>query len=273
MSDVLKRICADKLKHVASRKASHPLSRLEAQAAEAPPVRGFARRLADALAVGSHGLICEIKKASPTRGLIRADFDPVAIAQAYARGGASCISVLTDAPYFQGDDAHLTAARAAVALPVLRKDFVLDPYQVTEARAMGADCILLIMAALDDGHAALLAAAAHEHGMDVLVEVHDADEMRRALMLEADLVGINNRNLRTLTVDLGTTEVLASMAPPDRLLVSESGLASRGDLDRMAAAGARCFLVGESLMREKDIAGAVQALVATPAPAGVEATA
>jgi len=266
MSDVLARICDDKRRHIAACKAARPPSAVEAAARAAARPRGFAARLKAAVARGDYALIAEIKKASPSKGLIRADFDPPALARAYAEGGAHCLSVLTDAPYFQGTDADLVAARAAVDLPALRKDFMLDPYQVAEARALGADCILLIVAALEDAQARELAAAAHGWGMDVLAEVHDAAELDRALALDVDLVGVNNRNLKTLTVDLATTEALAPRVPADRVVVSESGLNSKADLDRMARAGARCFLVGESLMRQADVAQAVRALLGTAAP-------
>ncbi len=264
MSGVLARICADKRKLVAARKRRVPLGELEARARAAPARRGFHARLAARAAAGALGLICEIKKASPSKGLIRKNFNPENLARSYQDGGATCLSVLTDEPYFQGRDSDLSAARAAVSLPVLRKDFTLDPYQVAEARALGADCILLIMAVLGDGQARELVDAAQQWALDVLAEVHDAAELDRALALDARLIGINNRDLKTLAVDLGTAEALAPLVPPDRVPVCESGLADRADFERMAAAGARCFLVGESLLRRADVAQAVRDLLGAP---------
>jgi indole-3-glycerol phosphate synthase len=265
MSDVLARICAEKREEVARRKRRVGLAELERQAARHTP-RGFVRALEDRVRAGGFGLIAEIKKASPSGGVIRADFDPATLARAYEAGGAACLSVLTDGPFFQGEEAHLEQARAAVALPVLRKDFILDPYQVVEAAAIGADCVLLIMAALEDGPARELSAAARDHGLDLLVEVHDAAELDRALTLDARLIGINNRDLRTLRTDLATTEVLAPRLPPDRLLVAESGIHGHDDLLRLARVGARCFLVGESLMREQDVRRATLALLGGETP-------
>jgi indole-3-glycerol phosphate synthase len=261
MSDVLAEICAEKRAHVARQKAAYPEAALRARLDRAPPLRAFARALEDRIAEGRYGLIAEIKKASPSRGLIRADFDPPRLAQAYEAGGATCLSVLTDAPYFQGSDEHLRSAHAACHLPVLRKDFILDPYQVVESRVLGADCILLIIAALDDDTARDLAATAAELGLDILVEVHDRAELDRALRLDARLIGINNRDLKTLKVDLHTAESLAPLVPPGRIIVGESGLNEPADLDRLAAAGARCFLVGESLMRAPDVAAATRRLL------------
>jgi indole-3-glycerol phosphate synthase len=260
VSDTLARICASKRAAVARRKAELPLSELEARLPVAPP-RGFRRALEAKLERDGLALIAEIKKASPSRGLIRADFDPPTLARAYAAGGAACLSVLTEETWFQGADQHLSAARAAVDLPCLRKDFILEPYQVLEARAIGADCVLLILAALDDGLARELAATARALGLDLLLEVHDTAELERALRLDAALIGINNRDLKSLTVDLRTTEQLAPLVPGDRLLVAESGLSRHADLERMAAVGARCFLVGEALMREADVAAATRALL------------
>jgi indole-3-glycerol phosphate synthase len=264
MSDVLARICDDKRAHVARQKAARPLAAVEAEARKQSPTRGFARRLEAAAAESGYGLICEIKKASPSKGLIRADFDPPELARAYRQGGATCLSVLTDTPYFQGEDAHLVTARTAVDLPAIRKDFMVDTYQVAEARALGADCILVIMAAVDDALAADLVAAATHWGMDALIEIHDGAELDRALRLPAQLIGINNRNLKTLKVDLATTVELGPRVPADRLLVGESGIGSRADIDRLTQAGARAFLIGESLMRQADVAAATRALLPTP---------
>jgi indole-3-glycerol phosphate synthase len=261
MSDVLDAICAEKRAEVARARAAVPEAALLAGLGEAPPVRPFAATLERHQREGRYGLIAEIKKASPSAGLIRADFDPAALAGAYAAGGASCLSVLTDTPFFQGSDADLIAARAAVALPVLRKDFILDPYQIIESRRIGADCVLLILAALSDASARELAAAAGEFGLEILVEVHDAAELDRALRLGVRLIGINNRDLKTLAVDLGTAERLAPEVPPDRIVVAESGIRGPEDLARLAAAGIRAFLVGETLMRQKDVAAATRRLI------------
>ena len=269
MSDVLAKICADKAEHIAARKHQSPASEVMASATQrnrTDPPRGFAKRLEQATGAGRFGLIAEIKRASPSKGVIRADFDPPALARAYRDGGATCISVVTDRPYFQGEDAFLREVRNTVDLPLLRKDFMLDPYQVFESRSLGADCILLIMAAIEDHRAAELAAIAADLGMDCLVEVHDAAELDRALKLDAKLIGINNRNLKTLAVDLAVTEALAPRVPRDRLLVAESGLGSTADLERLHRVGASVFLVGESLMREADVAAATRTLLGARAP-------
>lgn len=260
MAGILARICADRRADVSARMRECPFVAVAAEAQAAPPPRPFAATLR-AAAAGGYGLIAELKKASPSGGRIRPDFDPPALARAYAAGGAACLSVLTEPHYFEGEDADLTAARAAVALPVLRKDFMLDPYQVAEARALGADCILVILAAVEDSVARELMATAADFAMDVLTEVHDADELERAIALGAPLIGINNRNLKTLAVDLGTTEALAPLVPVDRLVVSESGFRTHDDLARIAAIGVRCFLIGEALMREVDVEAATRWLL------------
>jgi indole-3-glycerol phosphate synthase len=262
--NVLTEICDRKREHVAARKRAMPLPTLLKRIDNEPPPRGFADALARRVGDEGYGLIAEIKKASPSKGLIRADFDPPALARAYLAGGATCLSVLTDEPYFQGSDDYLVAARDAVKLPVLRKDFIVDRYQVVESRALGADCILLIMACLDDDEARDFADEAKALGMDILVEVHDRAELDRALKLDARLIGINNRNLKTLQVDLKTAETLAPLIPHGRIAVGESGLNTPDDLDRLAAVNARCFLVGESLMREPDVAAATRKLLRLP---------
>jgi indole-3-glycerol phosphate synthase len=269
--DVLARICADKHVHIAERKSAVSFSELDRQARLAGPVRRFAAALKQAITLEGYGLIAEIKRASPSKGVIRADFDPPILARAYQTGGAACLSVLTDKPYFHGDDPFVHAARDACGLPVLRKDFMLDPYQIAESRALGADCVLLIMAALGDAQAAELAAAAHDYGMSVLVEVHNRRELDRAGTLPSEMIGINNRNLKTMTVDLQTSINLAPHIPEGRLAIAESGIIDAHDLARLAAVGIRGFLVGESLMRHADVAAATRALLARPAsPVGPE---
>ena len=265
MADVLARIIAGKRDEVAALKQTTSMADLDRAAQAASPVRGFASALAAASASG-YGLIAELKKASPSKGLIRADFAPADLAASYEAGGATCLSVLTDGPWFQGAPEYLVAARNAVSLPVLRKDFMIDPAQIAEARALGADCILLIMA-LDDTLAAELEACAHDYGMDVLIEVHDAAELERACRLKSPLMGINNRNLRTMEISLDVGAAILPHLPDDRIAVAESGLFAPSDLARMAQSGARCFLIGESLMRADDVATATRAILANPVAA------
>jgi indole-3-glycerol phosphate synthase len=268
MPDVLARISIDVRADVAARKAARGIDALRSEiATRHDPPRGFGYALKQAAAAGDYALIAEIKKASPSGGLIRPEFDPPALARAYQAGGAACLSVLTERAHFQGDPAHLKAARAAVDLPVLRKDFMLDPWQVYESRAMGADCILLIMAALTDAQAREMEQVAMSLDLDVLVEVHDREELDRALLLETSLIGINNRNLKTMVTDLAVTEELGPLVPPDRFLIAESGIRTTGDLRRLASVGATCYLVGESLMRQDDVTAAVRTLLSDqPAP-------
>lgn len=246
---VLEKIVARKFEEVAQRRAQVSLAELEAQAAKADPVRGFARALRERAVRGEAAVIAEIKKASPSKGVIRADFNPAQIAQSYEQGGAACLSVLTDIDFFQGADAYLQQARAACSLPVIRKDFMVDPYQIVEARALGADCVLLIVSCLEDGLMAELADTAKQQGLDVLVEVHDGDELERALKLDTPLVGINNRNLHTFEVSLDTTLALKSRVPLDRLLITESGILSAADVRLMQDNQVHAFLVGEAFMR------------------------
>lgn len=258
MSNVLTTICDRKREHIALRRAECPEERLRAALPFCPPTRGFRRALQER----PIGLIAEIKKASPSRGVIRPDFSPPDLAVAYETGGASCLSVLTDTPYFQGEDSYLASARNATSLPVLRKDFMLDPYQIVESRVLGADCILLIMAALSDEQACELERAALALKMDVLVEVHDESELERALThLSSPLLGINNRNLKTLEVDLSTTERLARLTPDTRTIVCESGIHNHNDIRRMMRSGIHCFLVGESLMSKPNVAQATRTLL------------
>ena len=260
MSDILNRILARKAEEIEQRSRIRPLDELRTRAMQQAPARGFVRAIQRELDAGNAAVIAEVKKASPSKGLIRKDFNPAAIARSYEAGGAACLSVLTDVDFFQGSNAYLTEARAACALPVIRKDFIIDPYQVYEARMIGADAILLIVAALEDGPMIEMANLAHELGMDVLVEVHDIDELERALQTDCQLIGVNNRNLRTFEVSLDTSLELKAAMPADRIMVTESGIASRDDVTRMRSAGIHTFLVGESFMRQPDPGAALQAM-------------
>ncbi|MEJ0063639.1 MAG: indole-3-glycerol phosphate synthase TrpC [Alphaproteobacteria bacterium] len=260
MSDLLQEISTVKREHVAACKRAVPLSMVEAIIARMPPTRGFAAALTDKIKHDQFGLIAEMKRASPSAGPIRPDFDPAAIALAYKEGGAACLSVLTDRPYFQGRDEDISAASDA-GLPILRKDFIIDPYQIAETRALGGDCVLLIMAALTDKHALELHDAAIHYGLDILIEVHDREELDRALPLLSGIIGINNRNLKNLEIHLGTTRALAPLVPPGRLIVSESGLRGHDDLMDMAEYGAKCFLIGEHLLKQPDLVAATRSIL------------
>lgn len=261
MNDKLRQICDDKRAHVAARKQAFSLADRDAAIAQQSVPRGFAAAMQKKVAEGRWALIAEIKRASPSKGLIREDFDPPLHASAYEAGGATCLSVLTDIPYFQGADHYLAEARNACTLPCLRKDFMIDPWQVGEARALGADAILIIVAACDDALMKDLAAEAKYHGMDVLVEAHDREELERGLQLDTPLIGINNRDLKRFVTDLATTEILSSLVPDDRLVISESGISNNQDCQRLARSAVRAFLVGETLMRQHDVAEATRALL------------
>ena len=265
MSDILQKIITGKQAEISTLMSRYSLTDLEELARTAPPSRGFTRALQAASADG-YGLIAELKKASPSKGLIRADFQPAALAKAYEKGGATCLSVLTDTPWFQGDNSYLIQAREATALPVLRKDFMVDPVQIPQSRALGADCILLIMAALSDSQAAELEQAAFAWDMDVLIEIHDEAELERATQLKSPLMGINNRNLKTMDISLDIGRNMLPQLPQDRIAVAESGLFTPDDLRYMAEAGARCFLIGESLMRCDDVADATTQILKNPLP-------
>ena len=261
MSDILRRICDDKRRYLEAQRAKVPLSRIEREAENAPAVRSLAQRLIERRSTHRYSVIAEIKRGSPSRGIIRSAFDPIALARAYQDGGAAALSILTDEPYFFGSDLDLANTRPWVALPILRKDFILEPYQVVESRALGADCLLVILAAVDDRTAASLIDAARTYRMDVLLEVHTRDEVRRALEFPETLIGINNRDLKTLKVDLSVSETLAPLIPSDRVVISESGLGRTVDLERMKAVGVDCFLIGERLLEYPDVAQALRTLL------------